>query len=358
MSKICKTCAREVDDSANFCPYCKGRSFRAKNEVATPKNDPVHKLFYWNYGGQYVLSKGKVASIIVFLVFTVLALPFGAPWAVLFLAVIFSAITYLLSFGLHKIIGPPIPARASHNDYGLGRDLINLFFFWQNEEGEYVLSKTKLISHIIFIGFFIFALTAASPILTPLAAFFFALFFEVPAFAIGFAIHKLTNPNPQPKIEHKQPKKPKIEHKEPKIPTRQTPTTHTIPEYVDYAMQIDNLNARFIKKEKSTRDLIAKRFEPPQLTYTRFITGVDKSSELFKKHRDSAYTMLNLADEYSPRIAGEIESKIDILREILDKMDSLSNELVVNDSITSKEDVDDLIGEMDDLIKSVKEYES
>ena len=65
-----------------------------------------------------------------------------------------------------------------------------------------------------------------------------------------------------------------------------------------------------------------------------------------------------LADEYSERIASEIEEKIMILNEITDKLDSLSNELIVNDNITTKDDVDSLIGEMDDLIKSVKDYDS
>ena len=68
--------------------------------------------------------------------------------------------------------------------------------------------------------------------------------------------------------------------------------------------------------------------------------------------------MINLADEYSPRIASEVEAKIGILEEITDKIDTLTSELIVNDSITTKEDVDDLIGEMDNLIKSVKDYDS
>ena len=67
--------------------------------------------------------------------------------------------------------------------------------------------------------------------------------------------------------------------------------------------------------------------------------------------------MISLADEYSPRIASEIEAKIEILKAIIDKMDGLSSELIVSDNITTKEDVDDLIGEMDNLIDSVRDYE-
>jgi hypothetical protein len=85
---------------------------------------------------------------------------------------------------------------------------------------------------------------------------------------------------------------------------------------------------------------------------------VDKSAELFKKNMDSAYTMINLASEYSPRIAGEVESKIDILKAIIQKLDDLSNELVLNEDLSKKEDVDNLISEMDDLIQSVKNYDS
>ena len=103
--------------------------------------------------------------------------------------------------------------------------------------------------------------------------------------------------------------------------------------------------------------MIAKRFEPPQLTYTRFITGVDKSAKLFEKHRDSAYTMISLADEYSPRIASEIEAKIDIMKAITDKMDDLSSELIVSGNVTTTEDVDNLVADMDDLIDSVRDYE-
>ena len=67
--------------------------------------------------------------------------------------------------------------------------------------------------------------------------------------------------------------------------------------------------------------------------------------------------MIHLAVEYSPRIAGEVESRIDILKGIIDKMDKLSNELVLNDDLTKDDDVEDLINQMDNLIKSVKDYD-
>lgn len=67
--------------------------------------------------------------------------------------------------------------------------------------------------------------------------------------------------------------------------------------------------------------------------------------------------MINLADEYSPRIVSEVESKIDILKSIIENLDDLSNELILNNNLSNKDDVDNLINDMDNLIDSVKDYE-
>ena len=228
-------------------------------------------------------------------------------------------------------------------------------FFWQTRNGGYVLSKTKIISFIVFLfGLAVGLVTYNTMVL--FTAIILGLILEVPTLAIGFALHKLIGRDSDVKPELPK-KKPKKEIKEtPKVETV-TQRPNIIPEYLDYQLQLDDLNKRFQSKQKSARDLIAKRFEPPQLTYTRFISGVDKSAKLFEKHRDSAYTMISLADEYSERIASEIEVKIRILNEIIDKMDRLSSELIVSDNITTQEDVDDLIGEMDNLIDSVRDYD-
>ena len=59
-----------MDGSANFCPDCGGKSF---SSVETPKvvdnsnNTLVHRLFYWNYEGHYVISKSKLIGISTFL---------------------------------------------------------------------------------------------------------------------------------------------------------------------------------------------------------------------------------------------------------------------------------------------------
>ena len=355
MSKICNNCGNEVDDGVNFCPKCKCNTFRYTAELTEPKNDLKHRIFYWNYPQGSILSKSKLSGIAIF-IFLALFWLFTPSYPVAIpLALVFGLITFLIGFVFHKIKGEPKINKLKYNDYGLITDLKHLLFYWQTRNGGYVLSKTKIISFAIFLLGVGIGLATASTMVA-FTAIIVGVFFEVPALAIGFGIHKLTSDDSNIKPELPQ-KKPKKEIKEtPKVEAA-SQKPNVIPEYLDYQLQLDDLNSKFQAKEKSTRDLIAKRFEPPQLTYTRFITGVDKSKKLFEKHRDSAYTMISLADEYSPRIASEIEAKIEILKAIIDKMDSLSSELIVSDNITTKEDVDDLIGEMDNLIDSVRDYE-
>ena len=357
MSKICTNCGRTVNDRDNFCPDCRGTSFKNQYEVVSSDGSKVHKLFYWNYDGKYVISKAKVTGIITFLILSVGALASGAPIGILFFAVVISFLIFVICFAIHQMTPMPSQAKIDHGEYGLVTDLKHLFFFWQNNEGQYVLSKTKIISNLVFLLFFGASWFSPVPAMNLFVAILVGLFVEAPVFVVGYGIHKLTNSNPKAPEKYIEPKREPVRQKIPKTEKPKQVKSGIIPEYMGYATQLDGLNSKFAKKEKSTRNLIEKRFEPPQLTYTRFIGGVDKSAEIFKKQSDSAYTMINLADEYSPRIASEIESKIDIMESIIQKLDNLANELVLSDDISSREDVENVISEMDDLIDSVKDYD-
>lgn len=354
MSKICNECGRTVDDSVNFCPYCKSQSFRLKQELTVPESDMVHRIFYWPYPGGHVLSKSKICAMGVFLFF-ISMFAFSKYFAGgLILSVIFAAIALLIGFIVHKIKPNPPAAKIEYNDYGLVPDFIHFLFFWQDKKGNYVISKTKLITVLVFIAMLFLFLVPKWDFPVALVV---GMIFAIPTFFIGYGIHRLTfKESDQKPIPPKREKK-KVPKPVKNIPAEEPSKPEETSVYEGYKRQIEELNSKFESKEKSTRELIEKRFEPPQLTYTRFITGVDKSSELFRKNSDSALTMIDLADEYSPRIAGEIESKIDILKEILHKMEDLANELVLNDDISKKEDVDSLMYDMDDLIKSVRDYD-
>ena len=354
MTKICTKCGKSVEDKDNFCPYCRGTTFKNKYEVVEADNTIVHRLFYWNYDGYYILSKSKLLAIFTFLSLSLSGLNYG--WPIIIFSLGAGAFIYILAYALHQLRSRPSQAKLEHNDYGLITDLKHLFFYWQNKEGQYVISKTKLGSFFVYVMFF--ALAMSNPTTALGIAIIVAAIFEIPAFIIGYGIHFLTNSNPEAPAGYIEPSKKPSKVKLPKRSKPKAIQKGVIPQYMGYVTKLDDLNSKFNNKEKSTRRLIEKRFEPPQLTYTKFIKGVDKSAELFKKQSDTAYNLINLADEYSPRIASEIESKIDILTSIYKKLDNLANELVLTEDDSYNDDVEGVFGEMDDLINSVKDYES
>ena len=125
-----------------------------------------------------------------------------------------------------------------------------------------------------------------------------------------------------------------------------------------YEKEINNLKIVFEVKEEVVRDLIKKRFAPPQITYDKFIAMIDSSQKLFYKQADAASNIINLAAEDTPRVRNEIDNKIDAMQTIIDQIEKLTNELVINISNDddSKDDVKNLLNDMENLIDSVKEY--
>lgn len=126
-----------------------------------------------------------------------------------------------------------------------------------------------------------------------------------------------------------------------------------------YVVEVEELKDVFDDKEIRVRDVIAKRFEPPQMTYDRFMVTIDKSHELFYHEADGALNIAKYAVEDTPRVERELESKIDTLKSIIDQIEDLTNELVINISSEDKsgDDVKSLIDDMENLIDSVKDYE-
>ena len=125
-----------------------------------------------------------------------------------------------------------------------------------------------------------------------------------------------------------------------------------------YEKKVNNLKVVFEVKEEVVRDLIEKRFAPPQLTYDKFINIVDSAHKLFYRQADAASSIINLAAEDTPRVQDEIESKISSMNTIIDQIERLTNELVINISneTGASEDVANLLDDMENLIDSVKDY--
>ncbi len=357
--KICNNCDEKVDMDYKFCPNCKSQSFRdSAVEVRKKSGRPsiLHSLLYWNYDGEYVIAKSKVAAIVVFVFF--LSYTTTLHWSTGVLgSAAFAILVFIVGFLFHYFSGKPSDAVLANNDYGVLEDLKHFFLYWQNEStGEFVLSKTKIISILVFVIFFF------SDTLVPgsdlFSMFVIGFLFSIPTFAVGFIVHQLTNPNPTnpPKVESKRPKEIKDTEKVDAKPESPKLEKTLIPAFENYKVKINSLQVEFNAKDEVARELIEKRFHPPQMTYTRFIGLVDKSKKLFDKEAENALTIINLATEDTPRVDGEIKSKISLLKEIISKIDDLTNELVLTMDSSDDEDVEVFIDDMEDMIGTIKDY--
>ena len=151
-------------------------------------------------------------------------------------------------------------------------------------------------------------------------------------------------------------KKPKKEEKA--IVNTQKVDSEGLDSLQTYKKEIENLNVLFDVKEDVVRKLIKKRFEPPQITYDKFISSIDSCHKLFYAQSEAALNIINLAAEDTPRVQSEIKSKIDAMKKIINQIEDLTNELVINISSSeeSAEEVKNLLDDMENLIGSVKEY--
>ncbi|MFM5882737.1 MULTISPECIES: zinc ribbon domain-containing protein [Methanobrevibacter] len=349
--KICSNCGNKVDGSANFCPKCKSQSFRNINEVAKPKSGVVHKLFYKYQGGYFAVSKSKIAAITTFILFA--SLGFESPNLIIS-SVIIAFLVYIIGFAIRRIniINQNSKMFFRNNNLGLITDLMHLFAFWQDREtGKFALSKTKLISILIF---FVFATSGLSlPNATPILAAVFGLIFALPVFVVGYGIHRLTTSRPVKKI---------VKQAEPDTGKKHDDASNAkkdihIHEFDKYRAKLNELKVRYEIKEKNARNLIAKRFTPPQLTYDKFIASVDKSTMMFNSHAEVISNILDLASQDSKKIDDELNDRFDILEALVEKIDELIDELVLSLNDDEKEgNPSNLLNDLDDLIDSVKNY--
>lgn len=126
-----------------------------------------------------------------------------------------------------------------------------------------------------------------------------------------------------------------------------------------YKTQINDFKELYYVKEKIAKELIEKRFEPPQITYDKFISVLENCTNLFNNQIEVISNMINLTNEHTSEVDYEIESRINILKSIIEKIDSLTNELVINIGQYQSEDdekINNLLEEMETLINSIKNY--
>lgn len=355
--KYCSSCGEKVDGSVKFCPNCRSTSFKYHVEPAKVKPTLIQSLFYWQYNGKFILSRSKTSAILLFIIFAFAAVSSPIPAGMILLGLIVSLIVYLAGYLVHILKGRPTDAQLENSDLGFIADLKNMFFFWQNKRtGEYVLSKTKILTFAVYILIALIAM--GSNRVTIGASFLVSIVFTAPVYAVGFVVHKLTNPNPENLRIEQKPKKPKVEKKRQEPIPEPTPTPEvSIDEFADYRRELVRVKEVYAKKETHARELIDKKFEPPQMTNTKFVSVVDSSTKIFNKEADSISSIISLATEKTPRVEEQINKKFEVLNSLIDKMDDLINELVLSLDSSKKDDVHGLLDEMENLVDSVKNYE-
>lgn len=342
-----------------------------------------YKLFYWkNDNGMVTFSKTKFFSILIIFIVTADLIPRSAGFfGGIFLGLILSFPVFFVGWIYHKSKESNDFINYDNTNNGLIQDIVHTFLFWGDDKtSNFRLSKTKIISLSIFL---VLALISASNSnMSPVPCCIMGLIFSLPVFAVGYFIHQSQQEKPtlkdysssnkiEPKKESTIPKKESLPEKHintpKKIPEKKVSINKTEPlekskihpSLLKYKTQVDNLIIEFESKEDNVRKLIEKRFEPPQLTYTKFISSVDKCCELFNNQVDATMTMINLASEETESIDLQIEKNINVLKLLIGKLDKLSDALVVNigKSKVREKELNNFMEDMEDLIGSVDSYE-
>ena len=113
------------------------------------------------------------------------------------------------------------------------------------------------------------------------------------------------------------------------------------------ASKNDDLLLLFESKEKIAREMIEKRFPSPQLTNTKFNAALDNCKEVVESQIESLNDLT-----ITEKTAYEIESRKQLIKQVISKIDDLTNELILSEQTN----LETVIDEMDDLINSIKEY--
>ena len=132
-----------------------------------------------------------------------------------------------------------------------------------------------------------------------------------------------------------------------------------VPAFKFYENKFNELAEIYPIKEKNVMELIEKRFEPPQLTYSRFKRVVDDSHETFYSQLKAGHKILELSTEYSTKVEDELKNKVLVLNSIIQGLDKLSEELVLNISQQESEsydEINELFEEFSRVTSSVKAY--
>ena len=375
--KICNNCNRKVNKVANKCPYCNFKLFTEYKEInesqsiSDENNINIldflkYPLFYSKYEryNVFLFSRAKFINVVAFCLIFINFMQSSTDYFLSFILVlIFFIPVYIITHIAHSMAEneSAIKTKIKNREDNLFDNIIHFLFYWHDEETNiFTFSKTKTIALLIYIIFVLYRLLSSTSFL---AEVLIGLIVFVPALLIGSLIHYLLLDREQEKkeISNKTPKsktisKPKSNPiKQIKKESKPKPENKTLI-FNSYKIQANNLESKFDIKVENVRDLNEKRFPSPQITNTKFNSKVDECCNVFNQKTEIITTIVDSTTEYSSKIENELNSNIDILKEINIKLDNLTNELNIALSEEKNTEVDDLFKDMDNLTDSIKDY--
>ena len=303
------------------------------------------KLFYWKSDEGIRFSKSKFFSILIFFDIFASRIYYTGDWGMAFsVALVASFFAFLIGCKIHKSIKDDYAG-----SFGLADDIKHLFFYWQDPNG-FALSKTKIISLAVYLISVVLFCSYYGLDDIPLNLNM-GIFFAVLAFLVGRSIHSVKKENSAdepPKVIPAKTKK-----KEKAVSNEGTAG------YSRYRWRIAILEKEYSVKDRQARQLVEMAFEPPQLTYDRFIAHLDRCRKLFDNQIDAVRTLSEIAGRNTEAFDGEITQMMDTAKSIIDKIDSLNTELAiaVARSKSDDDDIGKLFEEMESLTDSLKDYD-
>lgn len=302
-------------------------------------------LLYWNENNRFVFSRTKFLTLLVFIISFIYGLQDWQFGIALVIALVFAVPTFVIGFLIHSLMD----IDSSYYSGNAGEDIVHFLFYWY-EEDRFRISKTKLITVLIIAVGLISGFGSALPGQYSGPAFastLISIIIAVPVFIIGYFIHKKTSVKKASKPVQTNVKKEYNQENE---------NAYVSPDYVGYVLKAKELKKEYDEKEKETRDLINKKFTPPQITNEKFMAVVDESNKVFNEYYSSILNMVNFVGKDSAKIDDELTSRLDSLREITDKLDDLSSELIISMSKSGSDEVHDVLEDMENLITSINDY--
>ncbi|WP_407375604.1 hypothetical protein [Methanobrevibacter sp.] len=308
----------------------------------------LYSLFYWSENGRYVFSRTKFLTIVAFLVGLVASITTPLFLFPVIAGAALAIPVFVVGFLVHKIL----KIDSGFYEGNLLSDIKHFLFYWHNNDFE--ISKTKVVT----VAFILMGMVAGlgsvisgAPSGFALGYNLVSLFFAVPVCAVGYGYHKIKTHN-APQIKAPEYSERKIEKTAQPIETSEEPPKV----FKDKKEEIEELKKEFDQKESQTRELIAAKFTPPQLTYDRFIHVVDNCEKLFNQHYSAVLNLINFSSGDSQKIDDEIASKTDIMKSLIGKLDDLSSELAISMSKSKEDDVHGVLSDMENLISSIDDY--